>query len=657
MLIFGGFTFALLLIVAFLGWGRFVSKLILGRIAGDWPFQGAWGICALSLLGGILNVFGWVSISVNLGIVAIGALLLFAGFDRGEFFSKFALLRQLPIATRLALAAFALAACGTILASLFPMIWDTQDDSLAYAVFPVKMLQAGSLIEPFSHRRIIGYGAYPYLQSLVLTGLSHHELSLFDQGIATVLAAAAIAWYAKRRLAASWIIALSAGTVFMLLPPLRINLSPVSIFSLLSVTLIETVQLTFESGNLPLVRRALFPAIVSAAMVAMRANALAWAGSLLVFQMFFERRFSDGSLRVREKLTLLAMMGAIGIVFLLPWAVTLLRSSGTPFYPLIGGNYNRAIAMSSPLQLRTWLATLRESITYSGLQILLISTVLGVVVRALPRALTCYTAATLVTAFAMFAILNLWGVEVLDRYYSPFARVAQILILTAWCGYALKVRKELHDGMGTGASASGSGRLALAGMAVVAFTVLAGGVVAISFDWKRERDWNKMGIERSLEGRVAGSYKSTLPKAEAYRAALATIPKGARVLAQVDAPFLLDFREHEIFITDDLGVVSPLPGLPSSGEPEALVDYLSSLSIGYLMFVDPKQPGREGSALAYHLDWWTGTEAQNINNRLRAPYYLWFLNSVVELATRCEKLYESEEVVVLSLKLRQPVGR
>ena len=34
-------------------------------------------------------------------------------------------------------------------------------------------------------------------------------------------------------------------------------------------------------------------------------------------------------------------------------------------------------------------------------------------------------------------------------------------------------------------------------------------------------------------------------------------------------------------------------------------------------------------------------------------YALWFLNSVVQLATRYEKRYESEEVVVLSLKVRR----
>ena len=87
------------------------------------------------------------------------------------------------------------------------------------------------------------------------------------------------------------------------------------------------------------------------------------------------------------------------------------------------------------------------------------------------------------------------------------------------------------------------------------------------------------------------------------------------------------------------------------------MDYLSSLSIDYLMFVNPKEPLREGSALAYHLDWWKGVEAQNINNKLRAPYCLWFLNSVVQLATRCEKLYDSNEVVVLSLKSMASTAR
>jgi hypothetical protein len=263
-----------------------------------------------------------------------------------------------------------------------------------------------------------------------------------------------------------------------------------------------------------------------------------------------------------------------------------------------------------------------------------------------------------------FAILSLWGVEVLDRYYSPFLRVAQVLILTAWCLYALKVRRVLRDEEAADApvaepdtAVTGHRRIwSTPRIAIIGASVLAGGVLVavLSFDWKRKRDWREASITRSLEGRVSGRYKAALPKAEAYRAALATIPKGAHILAQVDAPFLLNFREHEIFITDDLGVVSPPPGLPKRGEPEALVDYLRSLSIDHLMFVNPKAPMREGSAQGYHLDWWNGIDAQHPNNRLRAPYFLWFLDAVVQLSTRYEKLYDSDDVVVLSLKSRMP---
>jgi hypothetical protein len=89
--------------------------------------------------------------------------------------------------------------------------------------------------------------------------------------------------------------------------------------------------------------------------------------------------------------------------------------------------------------------------------------------------------------------------------------------------------------------------------------------------------------------------------------------------------------------------------IPSSGEPEALVDYLRSLSIEYLIFVNPKGPMREGSGtgLSSRLVEWNRRPA---SQQPSPCAILWFLDAAVRLSARYEKIYDSDEVVVLSLK-------
>jgi hypothetical protein len=644
MFILGGLCYALLLILAFVGWGRFVALFSFGKITGEWPFHAAWGVCGFALAGGVLNVLGKVSAPVNLALIAAGVALAGIGRDWRELLASVRRFRELPRAVRLAAIGFVLLAGGTLVISLFPLTWDSSDDSIAYAVFPMKMIQAGSLIEPFSHRRIIGYGAHPYLQTLVLSWFTHHVLTLLDRGILTVLAAAAIASYARLRLDAPPLIALLIGMIFILAPPLRINLSPVSVFSLLSLTLLETVQLTRST---PFWRRAILLTLVSAALVAMRANAVSVVGIMLVFLLVFEERATGKPMRPGNKLALLVMIGAMTAAVLAPYAVTLYRSSGTPFYPLITGYYNRAIGMSAPFHPAQFLGSLWKSVSFSGLHYLVIATLLGLAVRAIPAALACYVASTIVTALALFSIVNLWGIEVLDRYYSPFVRVAEMLVLAAWCAYAVRVRAQWRN---PAAPFWRFPRWALPAAAVLAVPA-AGAVAYVSTDRNRARDWSKASLHRSLEGRIAGPYRGALTMEASYRAAEAVIPKGARVLAMVDAPFLLDFREHDIWITDDVGVVSPPPHFPITDGPAAFANYLGSLSVDYVLAANPNRRQREGVERAYTRNYWeTSIDAQNINNRFRAPYYLWMFDAIGNPPASCKKVYDADDVIVIALR-------
>ena len=649
MFILAGLLVAFLIVGSFVGWGRLVSSAVFGSARGDWPFQAAWGLCVFAIFGGLLNVFGFVSATANAGILLAGLVLLFLPAEIRHAHPR-------SRADNISLACLALVSLITIVLSLFPLLWEPQDDAVAYASFPKKMLETGSLMEPFSFRRIVSFGGYQYLQTLAYPFLSHGALQLLDRGILSVLVAAALASYTRRRVGLSWPLASLAGIAFLVHPVLRINLAPASIFSLLSLTFLESFQLTSETHAMPSFRRAILLALLAAGLLSLRANAVAIVGSLFLILVLTERRIS-----LPSRFKLLAQAALISVLLLLPWSLVLHRSSGTWFFPFIKGNYNPVISMSVPLTTTSYLQLLWKSASYSGLHILLLLTVIGLAVRTIPRAVVSYGFAAVLTSLAMIFAFNLGDTQALHRYYCPFTFVAFILLAAAWLAFLLrspawcrldpfwKTAAHLFANRTVRWSAGLVAGLAVLAGASALFLKAAGGI-----DWKRERDWSKLSLQRSLEGRASRSYLAMLQNAGQYRAALETIPKGAKVLVEIDAPFLLDFRDHNICLIDDIGVVCPPPGLPINGGPEDLVSYLRSQSIDYLVYVRPNLPWRESMAGGYNRQWWDSMNGQDDPNvRLRGPNYWWFFSMVEEIADHYQHLYDSNEAVVISFKNRR----
>ena len=71
-----------------------------------------------------------------------------------------------------------------------------------------------------------------------------------------------------------------------------------------------------------------------------------------------------------------------------------------------------------------------------------------------------------------------------------------------------------------------------------------------------------------------------------YASAQSLLPRGAGVLAVVDCPFLLDFARNPVADADYLGFCSPAPGMPLGKGPEALSKYLLGQGIEYIIAID-----------------------------------------------------------------------
>ena len=640
-----GLCFALVLCLSLLGWGKIIAIATFGTTKGDWPFQAAWGICALTLLGGLLNVAGAVSAPVNTVLVALGFVLCLLLSQPRKLLAKWRLSNMAP-QDRFAIAILIIVSGVIVASSILPSPWNAADDSLAYAAFPVKMLETGQLIEPFNLRRMVGFGGYQFLHSLVVALRGPSTLHVFDKGILTALTGLAIAYYTRRRLGAPWWLACGAGILFMTLPSGRINLSPTSIMAFLTLALLETFQLTTEAPVAPLWRRGVLLAVVCAGFLSIRANVLVIEGALLSLLVVTERPFSLRPSVIGEKGLLLGIVGVLTVLLLIPWGVSLYRSSGTPFFPLISGTWKEAIPHSAPFVMGPFCAFLAKNIWYSRLVILVIATFVGLAAGALPIEVTCLSAAVALTTVATISSATLYGSFDLWRYYGPFVRLAAVFV-----GASLLIHwQSLIPGF--------LRRMQFAGAFLVCIIAMLRPAVSVAKKLRGkltpDRLSNNANAAQTREAQqafvgMAGDYEIAHSFIEPYEAALAAIPKGSKVLAAVDAPFLLDYRDHDIVNIDQIGAVSPPPGMPLGGPPEKLAQYLSGLSINYLLYVKPDKSPR-----IYRRQYWQNPELQAavvdepILKRI-VENFLWFFDAIDDLGTRYPKVFENDQLVVLFL--------
>ena len=225
----------LTLLASMAGWGRLIERLAFLQPAGvtrvepeagaDLGLRLAWGTAGLLAAGGVLCVLALATAPVLLALVLGGAFLgVFPGFSRtvretprpGVPSVRWAggvVLALVALSSLVAIQYFA-AATGNGLNLL--------DDHLAYLVFPEKILGSGSLIEPFSLRRMSALGGQSFLQALtLLQAASPVQLQLFDLGLCPVIVLALILGAADQRTPRELLVL--PVLFLMMLPNLRMN--------------------------------------------------------------------------------------------------------------------------------------------------------------------------------------------------------------------------------------------------------------------------------------------------------------------------------------------------------------------------------------------------------------------------------------------------
>lgn len=596
-------AFAAAIVVACVAWGRLIESGIGRWGSGDpLPRLSTGTVACLGLAGFLCGSGAFVAIDQYRAIFA----LLWVAAGCGLAIRALARRREggwaplLP--SRIGAATLALLGAGAVYETGNAMgifRWNPCDDFAAYLPLLHRLSQTGGMIEPFSLRRITGLGGATVSDSLFTSifGLQAAYVSDYVLGALLVGLLLLVPSRTWTRFGVGALLLVS----FVLWESLKVNLTPAYLVTALVAAAILVVAETRRTRADLLDRRLLaILALLCVGLLTLRTPDAVPVGLLALALV------ARATAPVRERLRAALFFLTASAAFAAPWMVALLRSSGTPLYPPIAGNFTTS---------------------WPGLQVS--GTDLG---SRLDDALTANPLA-LIFAGALLAGLALIHL----RRSSEWAKAPLFALLAA---EATAIALVVFTGAATDDLARYAWPL-LAGVLIAALALLAselswppqtrlGGLLAalvavvalavpLASPLNREIDDGTTGIANVASGDDDSLFTLDRFRFE-YHTAQASIPPGAKVAISADAPYYLDYDRNDFVNLDVLGAVSLSPGLPLGGPTRATTDYLRGKGFRYVIATDPDM-----SLCLYSRKGWTINRNRHVPETRQAPFFLdWF---------------------------------
>ncbi|HEX7603219.1 MAG TPA: hypothetical protein VF316_16490, partial [Polyangiaceae bacterium] len=507
------------------------------------------------------------------------------------------------------------------------------DDDLAYYPFAKQLLERGTLIDPFSFRRMSTLGGQALYHAALLVRVGELHLNVFDRSMCVLLSAGLVASHRTDGRKAP-LLARLLGVVFLVALP-NTSINSASYYSGLAffLGLYQTIELLpddLATAPRAAVRRVVPLALVAAATCTLRQNYQAAVGVVLVVAYAFA--FQRSHERPRWK-RLVEPVVALGLVafFLVPWFVLLYRSNGTFLFPLMKGTFRAGVAVTSDQATPGKLLRLFVDVflTPDPIRTLSLFMFVGLFVRE--RALRRPLASQWISAFVSLVLLcvtfSLSDSSNLARYFYGFVTASALLTWLTVAARQRRARTSFAD---------------LAPTGILVFALLA------------TLDGNTKRTKLMLDGRlrdIGEMFRRTVPAqveppiAGSYHRLQRDVPEGARILVMVDEPFWFDYRRNEIWNLDMPGSSSPQPGIPCFRGAEPVAEYLQAHGIRYVTFVEPTR-----STFMYRRDIWFDHlyDPEEIW-RIYAPYITDVIDNLVALSATRKHLHDEAGMVVLDL--------
>jgi hypothetical protein len=622
-----GALWGVVLLASFAGWGSGVARVAFPTQEPDLGLRLSWGMAAVVTVGGIACMVSLAYRSLLLVLVLAGIVFEYRYLRdrRARAAAPRAPTPSRPIGTTIALVVVAILAGVQYYAGAGGERL-TLDDFQSYLIFPQRILSTGTLIEPFSMRRLAAYGGQSLMQALTLIGSgSVLQIPLFDMGICLVAVLALVIGDRHRQRVGLWLLPVA---LVLTLPNIRYSSTSVLSGTVFFLALFRTASWPAVAAAPPR-RAAAVLGMLAAAASTLRQSYIVPAAvflAILYTPALFRALRSSGADRWRRLADVAAAPAAM-FVCLLPWAVVSYRSSATFLFPLLHGNYRTdygpLVSDSHYIDRGAFLwVNILHCHPIVTLPLFLLAAVL-IPWRSTRGALTALTGASVLGFVALVLSFPLSDEFSMARYYSGF--VVATALASALYASSLPWADWRRDRFRYGVAA----------------------LIIVASVWQIIRVAQTSGyhyVSSYAHIRAAARTPSSLAEEDQpYRLLQARTPVGAPLMAMLDRPYRLDFRRNDIDVIDLPGYVSPPPGMPVEDD-EALVDYLTTLGVRYLAVVRSTE-----SESAYLRRGWERMSQDHSVWQNAPVYILKAFDRFDSLAMSRVRLYDDGKMVLLDL--------
>jgi hypothetical protein len=626
------------MLASLVGWGTLVNLWLAPKQLVDWGLRAGWGLALFLMTGGFLCLGHLATratfiVHVWLGVVALLGLAVLRR-SPSCLWTSLRLRSAIEIVQArsfaLVAAAYAMAAL-TFLAFLGNHSFQPSDDPPLYFMLAEKLVQVGSMFEPFAGRRVTVLGGQVYLHASFISVASIYYLHVVDAGISLFIVLGLLIGHARQVCPQRWLAA-ALGLALLLLFTLhdvRINTTSHTSGLAALLALFRTARIPFEAGSerpmWPIEpRRAVALGGLALASVLLRVSNGTTAVLFVAFVMASDfvlgarRPWSGDS--VLSLLRPASLSAGTFVAGLLPWSVLEHESTGTFLYPLGHSNLTPGwtLGLEAAKSLKQEATELVVNI-FQGRPIELF--VPFVIAGLIPTACRhrndtmAFSLASLIgfAAFSHNAVA--FGHHHVVRYCSAFVTAAALLVILSL------------DRKGT--------RGALVAFGVGTHLILSMG-----------------DTQTMLEGYVRSAYRAFHGADQEFNALTqdyvdvqSHVPGGATMATAVFEGFRFDFKRNRIFALDVLGGAGPRPGWPAMKGPQALCEYLLANGIQYLVWVDFNLPSE-----FYNRAHWTSHLRKNGSYlQGQAVFQLDAEDSIEKLSAMRHVVYQAYGMTVLDL--------
>ncbi|MBM3886597.1 hypothetical protein FJ364_01590 [Candidatus Dependentiae bacterium] len=501
-----------------------------------------------------------------------------------------------------------------------PGTYNIHDDYQGYFVFSEKMIQTGSIgTDPYSERRIVSsLGGQYYLGTFIYNFGDIKNISFVDYGVGYIIFLISLL-YLFKEYQLGWIYsALIFFGATISVPPIS-NITGFYIAATLFIAICRIGSWKTEKDKFDL---GFFGSVIllTSSLCSLKSSLI--PASIILFGFFC--LFANGAkITLKNKITV--FLCGIAAIFLLltPWMMSMLHSSGTLLYPLLGkgfhgSSYGTFMVPTHSFGIKTFI-----SLIYDWQNILFLIIFLIFVIRVVGKKLK---GERFEDYFVMSGILGVLIISISTAGYATYRYTYAFILPITIVLLLFEIKEALQS------------KHILKGQ--IAFLILGIFIGGNIYDFFIVDKAVILSIKFGLKNQ---DIVSNVERDE-YKAMQMSVPKGETILVRLEKNFVLDFNRNQIFIADYPGASSPPPGMPYKQGSEKLAEYLISKDIRYVAYAYKTSANFSkenfSDRLIHGINAWIKTEAENAFD---------FQDNIFLLGLSRKRIFDDGKIFVLDL--------